>query len=230
MKGTDSGVPEGLDFLKLVWKQEDKCEIATDKRIPKLGKKAPACLEQVGTMLSLLDRMASCWWVCNGGDHKIERLCGKVASNARGALRLLKLGFYDESLTLCRVMGETTNLLYLFLLDNDVLVKWRTDDQEKLLPVEVRRKIEEIDGIVPVNQNRYQELSDRVHVNPNTNPQSYNRLAIPTLGAYRQDQGILVCLNEIALPLCVAAFCGASLLDFKHEIKKTIFIAFEETL
>ena len=221
-------MPEGFNFLELIWKQEDKCENATDKRILRLGKKAPACLEQIGTVLSLMDRMASCWWVCKGGDHKVERLCGKVASNARGALRLLKFGFYDESLTLCRAMGEIANLLYLFVVDNDALAQWRTDDQDKLPPVKVRRKIEKLNKIVPVNQQRYRQLSERVHVNPNTSPQAYNILEIPSSGAYRQDEGILLCLNEVALPLCVAAFSGASLLDIENEIKKEIFLASRE--
>ena len=52
----DAGAPEGLTFLKLVWKQEDSCEVETDKRIPNLGEKAPVCLEHIGTVLSLLDR------------------------------------------------------------------------------------------------------------------------------------------------------------------------------
>ena len=184
-----------------------------------------ACLEHVGTVLSLMDRMASCWWVCKGGDHKVERLCGKVASNARGALRLLRFGFYDESLTLCRAMGEISNLLYLFVLDKDALEEWRADHRDKLPPVDVRRKIEKLNEIVPVNQKRYQQLSELVHVNPNTSPQSYNLLEIPTLGAHQQDEGILLCLNELALPLGVAAFSGVSLLDLKHEIKKKIFLA-----
>ena len=179
-------MPEGFNFLELIWKQEDKCENATDKRILRLGEKAPACLEQIGTVLSLMDRMASCWWVCKGGDHKVERLFGKVASNARGALRLLKFGFYDESLTLCRAMGEIANLLYLFVFDNDALAEWRTDDQDKLPPVKVRRKIEKLNKIVPVNQQRYRQLSKRVHVNPNTSPQSYNLLEIPTLSPLRK--------------------------------------------
>ena len=96
MNNEQAAVPEGLSFLNLVWDQEDSCETETDSRIPNMGVKAPKCLEHIGTVLSLLDRMASCWWVCRGGDHLIEYLCGRVASNARAALRLLRFGFYDE--------------------------------------------------------------------------------------------------------------------------------------
>ena len=223
-KDNDFCVPEGLDFLELAWKQEDTCEVETDKRIPKLGKKAPACLKEIGTVLSLLDRMASCWWVCQESDHQIERLCGKAASNARGALRLLRFGFYDESLTLCRVVGEISNLLNLFVLDKDALEDWKTRHQEnKLTAVAVRRRIEELQESVPINQQRYRELSKRsVHVNPKTSPQSYNVLGIPTMGAQLQDEGLLICLNELALPLCFATAFGAVLLDLKRNIKKQI--------
>ena len=63
----DTNVPEGTAFLELVWEQEDQCEKETDDRLPKMGERAPACIEQIGTVLSFLDRMASCWWVCRGG-------------------------------------------------------------------------------------------------------------------------------------------------------------------
>ena len=65
-------VPEGRDFLELVWNQEEKCQTETDTLLPNLGKKAPAAMIHVGTVMSLLDRMASCWWVCRGGDHRID--------------------------------------------------------------------------------------------------------------------------------------------------------------
>ena len=168
-------VPEGLDFLESVWKQEDDCEVATDKLIPKLGTKAPACLEGIGTVLSLLDRMASCWWVCQGGDHQLERLCGRVASNARGGLRLLRFGFYDESLVLSRTMGEAANLLNLFALDKAVLKNWKEVSQSghpnEFSPVRVRCRIEDLQESVLIDSQRYKELSVRaVHAQPETSP------------------------------------------------------------
>ncbi len=53
-------IPDASDFLQLVWRQEADCEVETDKALNELGKKAPACLQQIGTVLSLADRMASC--------------------------------------------------------------------------------------------------------------------------------------------------------------------------
>lgn len=215
-------VPEGLEFLNLVWKQEDECESQTDCRIPNLGEKAPRCLEGIGTTLSLLDRMSSCWWGCGGGRHQIEYLCGRVASNGRAALRLLKFGFYDESLALCRNMGENANLLNLLALDSEALTDWKAS-QEGFRPVEVRRQIEAIQGKVLIDRYRYQTLSSvAVHANPTTIPQTYNPIRLPVVGAQAQDEGIMLCLNELALPLAVSAAFGARLINLEPEIKERI--------
>jgi len=78
-------VPEGLDFLRLVPEQEDHCEERTRKLLPELGQKPPRCLEEFGTVLSLLDSAASCFWGCRGGDHVLEYLARRVASSARAS-------------------------------------------------------------------------------------------------------------------------------------------------
>lgn len=225
MKG--SSVPEGVDFLALVWELEDTCENDSDERIPNLGKKASPCLEGTGTLLSLLDRMASCWWGCQGGKHQIEYLLGRVSTNARGALRLLRFGFYDESLTLSRTIGESANLLNLLALDGQALDKWKASHGENnpscFRPVEVRRRIEEIQGRVLIDRDRYHMLSNNVvHPHSKTKPQTFNPLRIPSAGALVQDEGILICLNELALPLGVATAFGVRLLDIEKDIKKRV--------
>ena len=226
----ETGVPEGLAFLKLIWEQEDIFEVETDKRIPNLGKKAPVCLEHIGTVLSLLDRMASCWWGCRQGDHRTEYLCGRVASNARAILRLLRFGFYDESLVLCRGMGETANLLQLFVHDTASFEKWEIsspqDIRQKFSPVKVRLRLENLSIPPAIDETRYRQLSERAtHVHPETTPQSHNILGIPFAGAQLQDEGLLVCLNELAIPLSLATTFGALLLDLEKDTKERIFSA-----
>jgi hypothetical protein len=100
-----------------------------------MGEKAPVCLERLGTIFSLLDRMASCWWVCRKGDHLVERA---------------------------------------------------------------------------------------VHVHPGTKPQAHNVLGIPLAGAALQDEGLLVCLNEVAVGVSLSTVFGALLLDFEKDRKKRI--------
>ena len=216
---------EKFAFLELAWEQEDKCQAETDDLIPNLGVKAPACLEQIGTVLSLLDRMASCWWDCRGDDHLVEYLCGRVVSNARATLRMLRFGFYDESLLLCRAIGETSNLLHLFALDKESLEHWRSSSRKKRMrdfgPARVRIRLETHTGPA-VSRERYQLLSERAaHVHPGTRPQSHNALGMPTAVPIIQPAGLLVCLNELALALSTATAFGAIVLDLEDDNKKT---------
>lgn len=222
-------IPEKLDFLELIWSQEDDCETVTDKLLPTLGEKAPACLENLGTVLSLLDRMASCWWKCRGGDHLVEYLCGKVASNARGSLRLMRLGFYDESLILCRSIGETSNLLQLFALDKDSLEEWQSSSRRERMnsfgPKSVRVKLEDL-GSPLIKEDRYRLLSEQAaHPHPQTKPQSYNMLEVPRAGASVQQEGLLISLNELALSLLPATIYGTRLLSLDCEIRDHILSA-----
>ena len=233
----DTHVPEGLTFLDLVSNQENACGAETDVLISQLGKKAPACLRQAGTVLSLLDRMASCWWGCRGGDHRLEYLCGRVASNARAAFRLLRFGFYDESLGICRGIGEVANLLQLFVSNVESLQCWRTCDPQQIRrnfgPADVRRKLESL-GISPaIDKGRYSLLSERAtHVNLRTIPQSHNFLGIPTAGARVQKEGIVVCLDELAISLSCATAFAARTVDIdsamsKHIVSSSILLAKE---
>ena len=222
----DDLAPEGRHFLDLVWEQEDSCEVATDALLPRLGKKGPACLEQIGTVLSLLDRMASCWWQCREGDHLVEYLCGRVASNARAALRLMRFGFYDEALSLCRAMGETANLLHLFTVDETVLGDWKACSRKERMkrygPARVRHRLVNAHGPV-ITEERYRELSELAsHVQPATRPRAYNILRVPSSGATAQEEGILACLNETALPLAIASIVGAYLLDLDRNTRERV--------
>ena len=225
----DFRVPEEMDFLNLVWGQEDDCEAVTDKLIPRLGEKAPACLEDLGTVLSLLDRMASCWWGCRGGDHLVEYLCGRVASNARASLRMMRFGFYDEALLLCRSIGETSNLIQLFAIEEGALADWkslsRRDRLNNFGPMRVRKRLEKLIGPL-IKEDRYRLLSEQsAHVVPHTRPQSHNMLRLPHAGAFVQKEGVLICLNELAFSLLPATLFGAQLLDVDDDVKKQVNLA-----
>lgn len=224
----DADVPEGHRFLEFIWSLEDECQSQTDRQLPDLGKRAPECLKQIGTVLSLMDRMASCWWVCREDDHRIEYLCGRAASTARAVLRLIRLGFYDEALVLSRGLGEIANLMQLFCCDADALDQWKnaspTQIRREFSPVKVRLRLESISMSPAIKEDRYRLLSERAaHVHPGTTPQSHNILGMPIAGAQLQDAGILVCLNELALPLCIIATFGTTLLSLEKETAKYIF-------
>lgn len=228
-------VPEGPQFLKMVWDIEDTNERKTDELIPSLGSKAPKCWNEVGTVLSLLDRMASCWWGCRGGDHVVEYLCGRVVSNGRAALRLLRFGFYDEALSLCRSMGEVANLLHLFSKDDAALQGWKSASPKKrrtnFRPSDVRKKLEENDMPIFIGRDHYGLLSERsVHVHPHTKPQAYNILGIPSVSVHVQHGGLLVCLNEMVLPLAISSTFGAILIGLDKSVKDRIVASAENLL
>ena len=79
---SDEKIPTGRGFIDLLKRIEDDCEDWTRERITTLGAKAPVCFDQLGTLLSLLDRASSCFWGCRGGDHIIEYFAGRIASSS----------------------------------------------------------------------------------------------------------------------------------------------------
>ena len=220
-------IPESNAFLELAQAQEDRCTADTEARIADLGQKAPRCYEQTGTVLALVDGMASCLWGCGGGNHGVERLCGRAASDARAAIRLMKAGFYDQALMLCRSMGERANLLWLFVHQADALTDWQDlsdhERRKRFDPVQVRKALERLRKGIPIRQERYQPLSSGVvHPHPYASPQTYNMLAIPTLGGILQPAGVIICINEIAYPLVFTAVGSARLLDLDTAIRQRV--------
>ncbi len=223
----ETDVPEGRTFLELAWRQEEECQTQTDALLPNLGKKAPATMNHVGTVMSLLDRMACCSWGCRGGDHRIEYLCGRAVNNARAAVRLLRFGLYDESLALSRAIGETANLMQLFTVRESALDEWRhathRQVRNKFSPYKVRKRLEELAKSPAIAQEHYARLSSlATHVGPHTVPQSHNVVGIPLTRSQVQEKGLLLCLNELAIPLSVVADLGAVLLDLDKETRLRI--------
>src|SRR5436309_173666 len=100
-------VAKGLDFLRRAWSAEDLCARETDRFLssPSAGIKAVQCLERLGSVLSLLYRVATCGWGCRSSDHSIEALTGKAINLTLSAVRLLRSGYYDEALALVRTSG-----------------------------------------------------------------------------------------------------------------------------
>ena len=66
--------PEGLDFLKLVFEQEDACEIETDERLPTRGKRPPLALNRLGLYCRSLTG-----WHPVGGDAQKETIWSSIS-------------------------------------------------------------------------------------------------------------------------------------------------------
>jgi hypothetical protein len=217
----DANVPEGTEFLHAVMRFASQCEQLTDTC---LASESPEGListhVHLGTLLSLLDRVSSCWWGCHQGDHTAEQLVGRCCSYGMGAFKLARSGFYDESVALARIVGEITNLALLFVADPARLEEWKTTDERmrksKYSPVAVRLALEKTKFPVPVDQRRYGQLSAHaVHVTPNVLSQMYNATRHSQTGGVFQPNGLFFCLSEIGYPLsvlgpCAVQLCGVS--------------------
>ena len=222
-----SSIPEALDFFKLIWRHEDACEEQTDNRLPNLGVKAPQCFAQLGTMLSLLDRLASCWWGCPGGHHVAQYLVGRGASTARAAIRLMRFGFYDEALGLVRNIGELANLLFLFAVDHKALPRWLSADRKtrlrKFTPAKVREELVNLGAPLVIDRDWYSRLSEiSTHATPHTTPQAHNPFGIPTLGGNFQEAGVFVVLNELSLAIAMLAVAGSRVAKLENEERKVV--------
>src|SRR6266705_1427704 len=126
----EATVPEGTEFLRGVLRFTAECERLTDDYLASESPHGSITTHQhLGTLLSLLDRASSCWWGCRQGDHVAEMLVGRCCSYGLCAFKLARSGFYDESVSLARTVGEITNLAVLFITDPSVFQEWRTVDE-----------------------------------------------------------------------------------------------------
>ena len=203
--------------MKLIREQEAQCEATFEEWLSSAGVKAPQTLEALGTALSYLDRIASCWWGCQGGDHRHERLMGRAVSNARATLLLLKSGYH----------GETANLLFLFSESEESFAEWtnatESERRRNFSAVKVRLKLAELTPVMPMDEDLYHQLSGvSIHTNPNTTPQSYNPLEMPTMGGYFQGAGSLVLLNELGRLIVFILWFGSKLLQQPTDTKTAL--------
>lgn len=198
-----SGYPEGVDFLRFARSQQDECENRTDSFLPEVGDNLAENLDRLGTVLSLLNRMSTCHWGCHEREHTLEYLAGWTTSSALAALRLTNYGHYDEAISLIRSIAELGNLLQLFLTDIEHFEEWRSLPEKKRIrqfsPGRVRKKLEEDGAVIPTDREKYSAMCEvGVHATPDTIPQDHDPNLSPTLGGYYQEEGLKICLNELA--------------------------------
>ena len=228
----EPAVPIGNDFLKVVQDQERRCEESFTEWFPSAGVKVPQTIEALGTALSYLDRIATCWWGCNEDAHTEERLIGRTASNTRAAFQLLRAGYYDEAFTLVRQIGETANLMSLFIQSEESYVEWRDASEKvrrnKFRAVKIRLKLEKLPLPLLMDEQLYSLLSERsVHVNPHTTPQGHNPFGLPTLGSYFQEAGALLVLNHLAEMVGFTLWLGVILVKPTTDRKSIVEAAVE---
>jgi hypothetical protein len=211
---------KGAKTLRALGKYENKCERGTEKLLPRMGKKAPLCYEYLSQLLVHAEFIGTCVYSCPGKkeDHTLWYLAVRASSLGRAALRLMKLGFYDEALIIVRSLGEITNLFSMFFLMPETIEEWKKSDRKyrlnELTPGKIRKRIEAFGKTPAIGFERYVALCEvGTHPVPDLRPQKFNHAGKSLTGGFAlQEAGVLVVLNEMAyaLPLLVvlaAAVC-----------------------
>lgn len=223
-----SPFPEGAEYWGLTRRLEDDCERETLTSAIADSELA----ERLGTVTSLLYRMASCYWGCHGKEHVFEYLSGRTCTSAHSAFRLFSFGYYDEALALTRNIAEIGNLTQLFFADNSHIRGWldATDKERKTKysPVQVRRSLEALGSVIPTDQDRYSWLCEiGTHITPKTLPQAHNLEKQPILGSLFQCDGFKTALNGLAWSVCTVSGPMAKIAILERQSAERLF---EETM
>jgi hypothetical protein len=115
-------IPNGLDHIALL---ERVGRMTAAQTVPLFSKDE---LRAVGVSLNILYQAATCHRRCHGGNHMLERLCGRAYNLGCAAFHLLMLGCYDEALGLIRGIGELSNIVILAAEDPKAIQEWINAD------------------------------------------------------------------------------------------------------
>ncbi|NES97949.1 MAG: hypothetical protein F6K32_22615 [Desertifilum sp. SIO1I2] len=191
-------IPSGIEHLEWIssiaaFNASKSGDIVADQRD----------LQVIGTSLSVFYQAATCHRKCYGGGHLLERLVGRIYNLSCAAYLLTTLGFYDESLSLIRIIGEISNLITLSIHDPEAIKEWISSDEttrhKKFSPVKVRMRIEEKGGILLANQDWYSNISNNyIHATPNTQPNMHNKEGISAAGGLIQEEGVEKVIRNLA--------------------------------
>jgi hypothetical protein len=225
MASSKPPIPEGAEYLDLIDELEARCEKATEEYLPHAGETAPNTSRALGTYLSILDRLSSCWWHCPGGDHSVQYLVARVVGSLRAALRLMRAGLYDEALNALRT-SAVVNLLRLFALEPELLDRWRAAEEATRFgmarPTQVIKRLRAAGLPNPLDGERYDLLSRIAHGNMSHAPQAYNAIGLPLTAGHFQEAGRLVVLNESATIGSIALVAALELIPLGEDIELTL--------
>ena len=225
-------IPVGAEYLKVVRDREELCEATFASWVPSAGTEVLQALGALGTLLSWLDCIASCKRGCRGGDHLEEHLIGKAVGNASAALLLLKVGYFDAASGVIRQLGETSNLLYLFLESDESYMEWRNADEEnrrkRFSPVKVRVRLERLSLQPLIDEDQYKILSQYgVHVGPGTEPQSCDPSGVLTIGIPYRPAASLLAIFTVESLVITGLLYGINLLQSTADRKEALNIISE---
>lgn len=216
--------PNADGYMKLIRGLQARCADRSWQRAPKLGNKVPVLIEALDVLLAYLERAATCFGGCRGGDHRAEFLTGRAVSSCQACLLLMSTGYYDEALSIIRSLGEIANLMAMFVADKSEFERWKVLDEKArrrdFMPVKVRLWLEQEGAPLVVDAKRYGILSAySTHASPDTLPQAHNQHGNAVIGPVYQEAGFLLCLNELARPMAFIGVFAAKLVGVPDEIR-----------
>lgn len=196
----------GKLFLAQLYRFEDQklCTLDTE-----LSKGSLEDFPILGTALSAIYQVATCYGSCRGGDHILEALAGRSFDLAASAISLVRLGYYDQALSLIRSLGEIANLLIFFCDDPTRYPAWvlssEKDRKNKFGPKQIRDAIGDKE-LVPMDETWYKELCGLVtHVTPTTVPNMHNSESNKHVGGKPQPEGFKDCISQLSEILAILA-------------------------
>lgn len=190
-------------------------------------------LRLAGAYLETLYIVSTCASGCKGGDHLHEYLAGRCYNLGCAAFSLIRIGYYDEALSLIRSMGEIANLQSLFLTDSDEEIRWRESTKRERIrdfgPAAIRRKLENSGGLLLMDADTYSSLCEQAtHVTPDTEPNSFTKDGHPRVGPHQQEEGAKRAISGLALMLGFLAL-GCSKFTGNDALFEEISQVFEAT-
>lgn len=220
--------PEGREYLTFLRGIENSCENTSYTVLGSEEKSLKDIIEQLGTVLSLLYRLASCFWGCHGKGHVVEYLVGRTVTSAHSSLRLINFGYYDESIALTRNISEIGNLFQLFLVEPSHFNSWlelsEKQRRKKYSPSAVRKAVKKAGSPVPTLQSEYSWFSEiGTHVTPRTIPQKHNEAGQPILGGVFQDKGFKSAIDNLSWAVCTVAGPASKIARIKQVNADQIF-------
>jgi hypothetical protein len=214
--------PDGIEDVEFTLREAERARLEfasqPEERLPSV--------EIIGKCLNALYQAATCHRGCRGGDHLLERLCGRAYNNSVAAYLLTTQGLHDEAFSLIRGLGELTNLVALLALDTDARAAWIKSDRKQRIsefgPKAVRKRLRSRwpHQRICMNDDWYAELSEGyAHPTPDTWPNRHGGLAF--VGPRREQEGRNEVLKALVLVLTqLSVFvCGLfGLTDLAHGI------------
>lgn len=220
-----NSMPKGKDFYNWVFsvdtqKEEFTLEVYQNDR----EFKSIDTYEVIPEFLETLYKVATCGYGCKGGSHVIEYITGRGYNLGIASLKLLRLGFYDEAISLIRSISEIVNLFALFGIDPKSLPEWYNQTEKERMknfsPAKVRERLSETDLKPPISKEYYSKMCEvGVHVNPMTKPQGKNHIDRALVGGFVVEEQAIAVLNDLANNLSWLV-----LMSLRNSVGKEVFI------